>query len=137
MSAAALRLLGELLRLMRGSDIGLLGLAQQLIGFVEMAGLDRRIGPRHEIARDRILRLEGRQPLHRLLVLSRHLGQLLRQLLKRDILLTQHAQQRQRRTLGDAKLLAQIDDLVRERPDRASRRRLRQLLHLLRRAGRR
>ncbi len=53
-----LGLLRELLGLVRCRDFRLLGLAYQLIGFVEVTGLEGGIGARNEIARDRVLRIE-------------------------------------------------------------------------------
>ena len=86
-------------------ELGLLGLAQKLVGFLEVARGDLRLRAGDEIARDRVLRIERRYPLHRLFVLRGDLAELLGQPLDRDILLPKHTQQGPGRALGDTETL--------------------------------
>ena len=62
-----LRLLSQLVRLLRGGDLCLRRLAKQLVGALEMPGVDFGLGLLDERFRSRIIRVQGRdlrlQPL--------------------------------------------------------------------------
>ena len=77
----------ELLSLVCCGELRLLGLGHQLISFVEMPGRNGGFGARNEIARDWVLRVQPREPLHYRLVLLGNIGKRLRQLFEGDVLL--------------------------------------------------
>jgi hypothetical protein len=116
-----LGLLRQLLGPVGGGEFSLLGLAHQLICLLEVAGLDRGLGALDEIAGDRVLRIERRQPRHCRFVLRGNLGKLLWQLFEGNILLADDAEHLDGGALGDAKGFAEIDDAVCERSDGAGR----------------
>ncbi len=111
-------LLCQLLRLMCRRDLGLFGLAYQFLSDVEArwVGIEGLVRALDEVACDGVLGIERRQPLLCRFVFLRNLGQLLRQLFERHILMTKDAQHGYGSALGDADLVAQINDFVRKGP---------------------
>jgi hypothetical protein len=107
-----LGLLRELLGLVCCGDFHLLGLAQQLISLVELAGLYGGVGALDELTRDRVLGIECRQPIPCPSVSFGNLGQLLRQQFERNILLADNAQHCDGCALGHPEPVAQFDDPV-------------------------
>ena len=120
-------------RRLRCRQLRLCCLAQQLMRPLELASVDRGPGLRDQIARCRVIGVQRSRLLLQPFVVVGNAIKRLRETLQRHVLFANDAQQRPGRVLGDAKPFAQIDDRTRQRTRRAACRRLRQLLHLLRR----
>src|ERR1700682_4231158 len=99
---------------------------------ISLTSLDLRLGSLDKTARQWVLRIERGKLRLELLVLIGDLGQLLRQLLGGHIPLIEDAEHGQSCALSDTEPVAQVDNSIGKGTNGSRRRRLGQLLHLLR-----